>query len=129
MTNNNKLTSDDNTEIPQLRYDLISGDWVVIAAGRSKRPENYKKEWRKVEIDPAQCPFCNLQMQATPILVLADDAPVNFKHLVNNWTVAVIPNKYPAFVPAKSLAKKCRGIFSNNECRWLLRTGDWARSL
>ena len=33
----------------ELRFDLISRDWVVIATGRAKRPEIFKKE-KKIKI-------------------------------------------------------------------------------
>jgi UDPglucose--hexose-1-phosphate uridylyltransferase len=37
-----------NQKFPsELRLDLISKDWVVIATGRAKRPEMFKKEKRK----------------------------------------------------------------------------------
>ena len=28
----------------ELRFDLISGDWVIIATGRAKRPEVLRKK-------------------------------------------------------------------------------------
>ena len=32
----------------ELRFDLVSRDWVVIATGRAKRPEAFRKEKRKI---------------------------------------------------------------------------------
>ena len=33
----------------ELRFDIVSRDWVVIATGRAKRPETFKKEKRRKE--------------------------------------------------------------------------------
>ena len=39
-----------NRQFPsELRYDVGSKDWVVIATGRAKRPETFKKERRKMD--------------------------------------------------------------------------------
>ena len=47
------VMEDENTEkntkdIPasELRQDLVSGDWVVIATGRAKRPDDFGKNQR-----------------------------------------------------------------------------------
>ncbi|MCG2690076.1 hypothetical protein L6252_02235, partial [Candidatus Parcubacteria bacterium] len=54
----------------QLRYDLVSHDWVVIATGRAKRPEMFKKDKRiEKTISQAKCPFCNLRKQIFPTLI------------------------------------------------------------
>lgn len=96
----------------ELRYDLVSKDWVVIATGRAKRPEMFKKEKReKTEVSRAKCPFCHLQTQARPSLVFFKG-----KKLVNNgskipkrWTTVVIPNKFPAFIPAPRFNARVEG--------------------
>jgi len=80
----------------ELRFDLVSRDWVIIATGRGKRPEAFKKEKRlKIEIPKEKCPFCNLKVK--PIL----SYPNTF----------VIPNKFPALLPAKKLETKKEGKF------------------
>jgi len=33
----------------ELRLDMVSNDWVVIATGRAKRPETFKQEKREVK--------------------------------------------------------------------------------
>ena len=33
----------------ELRYDTVSRDWVVIATGRARRPETFKKEKRNTK--------------------------------------------------------------------------------
>ncbi len=76
----------------ELRFDLVSRDWVVIATGRAKKPEMFKKERRiKVEIPKKKCPFCNLETQEKPLLICPN--------------TVVIPNKFPAFLPLPQGAK------------------------
>lgn len=82
----------------ELRFDLISKDWVVIATGRAKRPETFKKERRiKEEVSKKKCPFCNLGADERPTLSLPN--------------TIVVPNKYPAFTPYAKLAKRTEGKF------------------
>ncbi|MDO8265111.1 MAG: galactose-1-phosphate uridylyltransferase [Candidatus Parcubacteria bacterium] len=94
----------------ELRFDLISGDWVVIATGRARRPETFKKEKReKEEVSKKLCPFCNINNQEEPTLIYSKGKKVLFKlgkEVPKNWTTVVIPNKYPAFVPYLKLEKK-----------------------
>jgi len=86
----------------ELRFDLVGKDWVVIATGRAKRPETFKKEKRKTDELPRNlCPFCKIETQEKPTVVfyngkkIAGDADFSGK-----WTSLSIPNKYPAFVSA-----------------------------
>lgn len=94
------------SQIPQLRFDLISRDWVVVAAARGKKPEAYKKDWQRAEVDPEKCVFCNLTTQAAPVLVLSSGVKQAVGPLPYDWTLAVIPNKFPAFTPRKTLNRK-----------------------
>lgn len=78
----------------ELRFDLVSKDWVVIATGRGKRPEMFKKEKRiKIDIPKKKCPFC--LKSENPLLAY----PHSF----------VVPNKYPAFLPHLNFERKIEG--------------------
>ena len=70
MESDNKKIQLNKKEFPsELRYDLVSRDWVVIATGRAKRPEMFKEEKKKREVAPkSRCPFCNLGTQEKPTL-------------------------------------------------------------
>ena len=86
----------------ELRQDIISGDWVILAPGRAARPKflDEPKKPRKAS-SKKHCPFEDLQASGNwpPIFVYPE------KHLLDGkWEVAVIPNKFPALVPAKSRA-------------------------
>lgn len=76
----------------ELRSDPLSKDWVIIATGRGKRPESFKKERKKKIIPPKKtCPLCHLKGE---------------KVIFNNWTTVVIPNKYPALIPSLTLKEE-----------------------
>lgn len=92
----------------ELRYDIVSGDWVIIATGRAKRPEAFKiKEKKKIKISKRECPFCNIESQEKPILIFSN---LKEKKNLKDWTTVVIPNKYPALVWGK-LKKEKEGKF------------------
>lgn len=72
--------------LPQLRQNIITGDWVVITPERAKRPSDYHIDDSKTVSDAANCPFC-------------DGCKGNEKvHGAGSDNFFVIKNKYPAFV-------------------------------
>lgn len=95
----------------ELRLDLVSKDWVVIATGRGKRPEFFKREKRKeIKIPKKNCPFCNIDTQEKPTLIFTKGKEIEkWKKIPKNWTTIVIPNKFPAFLPQKKIEKKIEG--------------------
>ena len=97
----------------ELRFDLVSKDWVIIATGRGKRPEAFKKKRVKVEKARKDCPFCNIETQEPAVLAYFGGKEVSFKKggFPKNWSTVVIPNKYPALLPYKSLDAKKEGKF------------------
>ena len=82
----------------ELRQDIISGDWVILAPGRAARPKFLdEKKKARTPSPKAACPFENLEKSGNwpPILVYPG------KDLLNNkWKIAVIRNKYPALIPS-----------------------------
>ena len=88
---------DNNSE---LRQDVVTGDWVVIARKRKERPKSHqmnKPAWPKEEIPgPESCPFCHPEKsgQEKDVLIYEDQQ--------GEWTTRVFPNKYPAFKPLKN---------------------------
>jgi len=97
----------------ELRYDIVSKDWVVIATGRAKRPETFKKERRKIEAVPRKlCPFCQIEGQEVPTLVFYKGKEVPLEpggKVPKKWTTIVVPNKYPAFLPSSQLDERTEG--------------------
>jgi len=96
----------------ELRLDLVSQDWVVIATGRARRPETFRKEKRAAEeVSEKDCPFCNISSQERPTLVFANGKKIIFKgnEIPENWTTIVVPNKFPAFLPHPHLDEQIEG--------------------
>ncbi len=91
--------------MPELRYNVITRDWVVIATERAKRPDQFKrKEERKPlpEHDP-RCPFCpgNEKMTPPETYVVPD---------TKTWRVRVAPNKFPALAAEGDRKRSVTGI-------------------
>ncbi|TSC97269.1 MAG: UDPglucose--hexose-1-phosphate uridylyltransferase, partial [Candidatus Berkelbacteria bacterium Licking1014_2] len=73
--------------MPQLRQNPITGEWVVIAPGRAKRPEDFvMAAAEKRTTDLNGCPFCP---GGTAFATKLPD--------IKNRYFYVLPNKYPAF--------------------------------
>ncbi len=89
----------------ELRLDLVSQDWVVIATGRARRPETFKKEGgRSEDVSAENCPFCCIENQGRPVLAYYKGKEILLdKGIPENWTTIIVPNKYPAFLPSPDL--------------------------
>lgn len=76
----------------ELRRDPITGEWVIIAAGRGKRPHAPAPP-PTVDQPDEDCPFCPGREERTPPEISArrpDGAPDT-----GGWSVRVIPNLFP----------------------------------
>jgi len=74
----------------ELRQDLTSGDWVLLAPGRAARPKFLdKKKPARTPTPKSTCPFEDLRKSGNwpPILALPNE---------KRWEIVVLPNKYPA---------------------------------
>ncbi|MBI9016173.1 MAG: hypothetical protein JEZ07_02815 [Phycisphaerae bacterium] len=73
----------------EYRHNLLTDQWVIIAAKRDDRPQSFTApdNSTEIKIDPA-CPFClgNEHLTATPVYLFEKDS---------QWLVRVIPNKFP----------------------------------
>jgi len=90
--------------MPELRQNIITGDWVVIAPERAKRPKDFVIP-RGVKVSDAEnCPFC----------VDSDGFKANKKYLkAESDNIYVIENRYPAFVEDES-KKSVRSFYPEN---------------
>lgn len=84
----------------ELRQDLVSGDWIVIAPGRARKPKQFLKREKRIRSPIKNCPFENPQKSGHGISILAYPEP-------KNWRVQLIPNKYPALTHTD----KCANAF------------------
>ncbi|MEK7099050.1 MAG: DUF4921 family protein [Patescibacteria group bacterium] len=77
----------------ELRQDPVSGEWVVIATGRAKRPHDFVSvRQRTTTQSKDMCPFERMFPAARG--VYRRDGG----NTADDWFVQVVPNKYPAFV-------------------------------
>jgi len=80
----------------ELRFDVISEDWVIVAKKRFKRPGVFKKKKRKkIQTSKEKCPFCNLKE----------------KKILEKKNTFVIKNKFPALLPGEKIETKKEGKF------------------
>ena len=94
--------------ISELRQDPVSGDWILIAPARLKRPELFvKKEKATYPLPKNKCPFENPQKfgNEPPLLVYQKESG-------KDWFLQVIPNKYPAVRSGRRGIVKKIGIYS-----------------
>src|ERR671938_357903 len=89
-------TPDEQSIARELRRDPVTGNWVVIAPGRSKRPGASVRADQDLptEDELLSCPFCEGREQRTPpeTFRIGGGAPNT-----PGWTVRVVPNLYPVF--------------------------------
>ncbi|MBI2054501.1 MAG: DUF4921 family protein [Candidatus Sungbacteria bacterium] len=85
----------------ELRQDIVSGEWVVIATGRAKRPNDFIAKAPKAHINNKdECPFESLEADAELVVTKSGEILENAKDSrARDWFVEVIPNKFPAFSP------------------------------
>lgn len=89
--------------LSELRRDLVTGDWVVIAKARAKKPDafaNFQKD--KSDQSISGCPFETPQKSGNldPLLVYGQDGKrkifSEWKDNPTDWFLQVLPNKFPA---------------------------------
>ncbi|MEX0973973.1 MAG: galactose-1-phosphate uridylyltransferase [Bacillota bacterium] len=97
--------------MPEIRFDIVSGAFAVIATERTKRPSDWKGAQKApkehLDKDPG-CPFCPGNEHLTPPEVTAlregtePDQP--------GWKVRVVPNKFPALIESAALTEESREV-------------------
>lgn len=85
--------------ISELRQDLVTGSWVLIATGRARRPHVFGKK-NGVAAGKTECPFEALGENAIFVIDKTGEGyrtpKKNFPYLQKHWWAEVVPNKYPA---------------------------------
>lgn len=92
--------------MPELRHNVITREWVIIATERAKRPEDFAKKKKEKKTIPAyvtNCPFCpgNEKMTPPATYVLPD---------TGSWRVRVTPNKFAALAYEGERRRSIQGI-------------------
>ena len=90
--------------ISELRRDPVSGNWVVIATARNKRPSDIiaKKEVRVVT-PIEKCPFEDFEASGNLPILMEESLPES-----KEWLVRFIKNKFPALDNKKKSVKKIK---------------------
>ncbi|NUN47236.1 MAG: galactose-1-phosphate uridylyltransferase [Candidatus Brocadiae bacterium] len=94
--------------MPELRKDPVVGRWVIIAAERAQRPNDFNPSVPAARSGP--CAFCEGHEDATPPEILAvrpPGGPPNGR----GWKARVVPNKFPALRIEGDLAKRGHGPY------------------
>src|SRR3989338_5944025 len=90
----------------ELRKDPVSGDWMVLAPGRFKRPHGFPGASKKIKdgslgTSIKQCPFERLgDFKKSPPLCIYGGH--------DDWSVQVIPNKFPALLHGNMCSTRIR---------------------
>lgn len=93
--------------MPEIRQNLVTKDWVIIATERAKRPEDFKKTGKTKEVlteYDKKCPFCPGNEAAM--------SPEETLRIEKNgkWQVRIIPNKFPALSKTGERIRTVDGI-------------------
>lgn len=94
--------------MPELRKDPVADRWVIISVERGKRPTDFA-----VRISPKKggfCAFCSGNEHTTPPEIMAF-RPNGSKPNTPDWTLRVVPNKFPALNIEMQLNRSSKGIY------------------
>jgi UDPglucose--hexose-1-phosphate uridylyltransferase len=94
--------------MPELRKDPVVGRWVIISTERSRRPTNFTPA--RAQRSGGFCPFCAGSEDKTPPEVYAVRANGSGAN-APDWTVRVVPNKFPALQIEGSLDRRGEGLY------------------
>jgi UDPglucose--hexose-1-phosphate uridylyltransferase len=77
----------------EFRFNRVTGDWVIIASERARRPEDYilRMNRRDMPSHVSTCPFCVGNETATESVFSEPSEGA--------WSVRVIKNQFPALQP------------------------------
>ncbi len=92
--------------MPEIRHNIITREWVIIATDRAKRPE----EFASVNVRRAapasrveSCPFCPGNEAKTP-------PEISRVEQAGAWQVRVVPNKFAALDSSGELTRTHEGL-------------------
>lgn len=83
----------------ELRKDAVSGEWILVAAGRAKRPQQYAARIRVKPSSQAACPFEEARIGGQDPLLWYPHPAAAKKDVLGEWFIQVVRNKYPAVMP------------------------------
>ena len=75
--------------LSEVRQDIFTGEWIIFAGNRMKRPYDFIKKSVPKTFDSSECQFCPGNEKLTTEPLYQDGSN-------GNWRIRVFPNKYPA---------------------------------
>ncbi len=94
----------------EIRQSKLTGEWIIFAPERAKRPKDFMKKRVKMKEIPAyneNCPFCAGNEEKLIHSFIMETPGIGG----NPWQTRVLPNKYPALVPDKNVSRSLEGIY------------------
>lgn len=91
--------------MPEIRFNRITGDSVIVATERSRRPEDFTRRKERRESPPyiPTCPFCPGNEDKAP--------PETFRLPAGGgWAVRAMANKFPALSAAGEVRREGTGF-------------------
>jgi len=76
----------------ELRFDITTREWVIIATERGRRPNEFSARKRMRNTPRESCPFCPGHEHEAP-------AELYREPQTGAWSVRVVPNKFPTLSP------------------------------
>lgn len=80
--------------MPEFRFNILTGEWVIIATERAKRPIQFAQTIHRAELPDYEpdCPFCRGNESLTSREVH------RFLHDDSHWMTRTVKNKFPALL-------------------------------
>jgi len=93
--------------MPEIRQNMVTREWVIIATDRAKRPDKYAEDSKPpiTKLLPAhdeRCPFCTGNEEL--------DLEVERFPATGPWQTRVVLNRYPALSPEGDVVRIMNGI-------------------
>jgi UDPglucose--hexose-1-phosphate uridylyltransferase len=92
----------------ELRKDPIIGRWVILSTERGKRPSDFTSPSTHKR-GMGFCPFCQGNEHTTPNEIIGFHSGQSTKP--SDWTLRVVPNKFPALNVEGELERRSEGMF------------------
>jgi len=86
----------------EFRQDIVSGDWVLIATGRKKRPHDLIVKKKRKASPKRKCPFKDPQASGNAEPIITRYRPGKNENK-KDWSIQVIPNLYPAVFSSSNI--------------------------
>lgn len=112
----------DKVEQSELRQDILTGNWVVIAPERGKKPvamEEQTEDSRGLPLRDPDCPFCPGTKKSEGVRVVEE-----IRGDSGEWTTRVIENKYKIFAAYDTCPTTLRAFTKHGPYSYYQGCGD-----